>query len=205
MRERVFLHGLGQGPESWEATVRAMGAEGSVLCPGLSDWMEEGADYPHLYQGFAHWCDELDGPIHLCGLSLGGILALQYAAQYPERMASLALIGTQYRMPKGLLRFQNALFSLMPEWLFQGAGIGKRNMMVLTRSMLELDLEETLNGLRCPVLILCGERDRANRAAAEEMKERLPHGELVFLPGAGHEVNVDAPEALGAVLKEFMG
>ena len=71
--------------------------------------------------------------------------------------------------------------------------------------MLELDLEEALNGLRCPVLILCGERDRANRAAAEEMKERLPHGELVFLPGAGHEVNVDAPEALGAVLKEFMG
>lgn len=202
MRERVFLHGLGQGPESWAATVRAMGTQ--ALCPSLSRWLEEGADYPHLYQGFAQYCDGLDGPLHLCGLSLGGILALQYAAQRPERMASLTLIGARYRMPKGLLRLQNALFSLMPERSFRGAGMGKRDMMALTRSMLELDLEEELKSLRCPVLILCGGRDRANRAAAVEMKARLPHGELVILPGAGHEANVDAPEALGAVLKGFM-
>lgn len=202
MRERVFLHGLGQGPESWAATVQAMGEE--ALCPALSQWLEAGADYSHLYQGFAQYCDGLDGPLCLCGLSLGGILALQYAAQRPERVASLALIGTPYRMPKGLLRLQNALFSLMPERSFRGAGMGKRDMMALTRSMLELDLEEELKSLRCPVLILCGARDRANRDAAKEMKERLPQGELVFLPGAGHEVNVDAPETLGAVLKEFM-
>ena len=202
MTERVLLHGLGQGHKSWEAVVRAMGEE--ALCPGLSHWLEEGADYPHLYQGFARWCDGLSGPLHLCGLSLGGILALQYAARHPEKTASLTLIGTQYVMPKGLLRLQNVLFFLMPERLFRGSGLGKREMMSLTRSMMELNFERELKSLGCPVLILCGEKDRANRAAALEMKERLPQGELVFLPGAGHEVNVDAPEALGAVLKGFM-
>lgn len=204
MSERIFLHGLGQTPESWEATIRAMGEKEGTSCPDLSCWLGEGADYSHLYQGFTRYCEDFEGPLHLCGLSLGGILALQYAAQHPERTATLTLIGTQYVMPKRVLRLQNILFFLMPKRLFRGSGLGKWEMMSLTRSMMELDLERELKSLRCPVLILCGEKDRANRAAALEMKERLPQGELVFLPGAGHEVNADAPEALGAVLKEFM-
>ena len=42
----------------------------------------------------------------MCGLSLGGILALQYAIEHPEHIHALALIGTQYTMPKTLLRIQ---------------------------------------------------------------------------------------------------
>ena len=51
---------------------------------------------------------------------------------------------------------------------------------------------------------LCGARDRANRRAARTLAEALPRAALRTIPGAGHEVNRDAPEALGQLLTAFL-
>ena len=48
---------------------------------------------------------------------------------------------------------------------------------------------------------LCGERDRANKKAALELRDGIPGAELAWVPGAGHEVNREAPEALAALLE----
>ena len=64
---------------------------------------------------------------------------------------------------------------------------------------------EDLGRIACPVLVLCGERDRANRKAALELRAGIPGAEAAWIPGAGHEVNRDAPEALAEVLREFFG
>lgn len=197
----VFLHGLGQSAESWAQTVQAMGEE--ALCPGLSRWLgPEG--YPDLYRGLETYCDALDAPLCLCGLSLGGILALQYTIEHPDRVQALALIGIQYAMPKGMLRLQNALFRLMPERSFSGMGMRKKGTIALCRSMMDLDFTAGLGKVRCPTLILCGEKDKTNRKAAQGLKDGIPNSELAFLPGAGHEVNVDAPAELGERLCQFL-
>lgn len=194
----VLLHGLGQSPASWRETAGGMGVE--ALCPDVLSWLgREG--YPDLYGGLETYCGTLDGPLDLCGLSLGGVLALQYAIEHPDRVRALALVGTQYVMPKGMLRLQNALFRLMPAGAFPGTG--KAGTIALCRSMMDLDLTDGLSKVRCPTLILCGEKDKANRRAARGLKVGIPHSELVLLPNAGHEVNVDAPAALGERLKEF--
>lgn len=199
----VMLHGLGQTPESWKTVVQTAGLKTEACCPNLADWLG-GGDYSGLYQGLEEYCDRMDAPFFLCGLSLGGVLALQYAAEHPDRVAALALIGAQYVMPKRLLKVQNLLFSLLPERMFRETGMGKEKMIALTGSMMGLDFTEDLDRIRCPALVLCGERDRANRAAAQALGTRLPLGELSFVKGAGHEVNVDAPEALAAKLKKFL-
>ena len=54
-----------------------------------------------------------------------------------------------------------------------------------------------------PVTILCGEKDQANRKAAEQLAKLLPQSELCIIPGAGHEVNKCVPEAIAAVLKKM--
>lgn len=198
----VLLHGLGQGPESWAPVAREL--EGDVLRPDLFAPVRGGtADYRAVYRAFAGYCGELEGPLRLCGLSLGGMLALQYAAERPERVEALALIGTQYVMPKGLLRLQNAVFRLLPGRAFRGLGLSKEDVLSLTNSMLDLDFREDLGTISCPVLVLCGERDRANRKAALGLREGIPGAELGWIPGAGHEVNADAPEALAEALRRF--
>jgi len=202
----IFLHGLGQSAASWEQTVKKLGQTADVLCPELSEWLGPGrACYGSLYNGLEQYCARFEGPLALCGLSLGGILALQYGIEHPDRVDSMVLIGTQYVMPKRLLKLQNALFHLMPKRAFQGMGFEKRDLIDLSRSMMDLDFRADLKQISCPVLIVCGEKDGANKKASVEMGEQIPGARLILIPGAGHEVNKDAPEGLGDLISGFWG
>lgn len=200
----VFLHGLGQSAANWEQTIRHIGQGDDVRCPELSEWLVGHEPcYASLYSGLERYCAELEAPFNLCGLSLGGIMALQYGIEHPERVNSMVLIGTQFVMPKGLLKLQNALFRLMPQKAFQGMGFEKRAFIALSRSMMPLDFRAGLGAIGCPVLLVCGERDRANLSASMQMKERIPGARLVILPGSGHEANRDAPDELGKQIGQF--
>lgn len=197
----VFIHGLGQGPESWNAVLEGFDGEG--LCPDLFGLAgAERSSYGGLYRAFAAWCRN-QGAVCLCGLSLGGVLALHYALERPEQVRALALIGTQFAMPTGMLRLQNAVFRILPEGAFREMGLGKREAIALARSMETLDFRKDLGRISCPALVVCGTRDRANRRAAQELARLLPHGELAWIEGAGHTINTDAPERLQTLLLRF--
>ena len=109
----LFLHGLGQGPDSWRAVAERLTGVDAVI-PDLGAMLAGRADYLALRGALFAVCDAEKAPLHLCGLSLGGVLALAYAAHRPERVASLVLIGTPYTMPKRLLKLQDLLFAITP-------------------------------------------------------------------------------------------
>ena len=164
-----------------------------MLCPELSAFIG-GGSYGELYSGFSGYLDELDQPLFLCGLSLGAVLALNYAADRPGSVRGLALAAPQFRMPKALLGFQGAVFRLMPEKSFAGSGLTKKQMISLTGDMARLDFTPSLARIECPVSIACGERDKANISAARELESILPQARLTVIRGAGHEINSEAPE-----------
>ncbi len=200
----IFIHGLGQTPASWEKTIAAMTSMGDCLCPDLTQLLHgKKAVYANLYQAFSTYCTELQNPVNLCGLSLGGILALQYTIENPEKVNSLVLVGTQYVMPKRLLKFQNVIFHVMPDKAFQETGFGKQEFISLSKSMMDLDFSVALQKIECPVLLVCGKKDSANKRAAIEMRQQIPGAKLKLMESAGHEVNVDAPERLGKLLDGF--
>lgn len=204
----VFLHGLGQTGESWEKTVSALfpGAQpASVYTPDLPALLGEESTYHALYRALEEQLDRIDGNLYLCGLSLGAVLALDYASRRPEKTAKLVLIGGQYKMPWALLAVQNLLFYLMPRAAFASAGLPKPQMIGLCRTMASLDFTEALPKIPCPVLVLCGEKDSANRKAAEQMASAMPKARLGIVPHGGHEVNKDCPQELAALLQEFYG
>ena len=58
----------------------------------------------------------------------------------------------------------------------------------------------------CPCLLICGEEDRAG--AVKHLSSRWAEEEglpLVWLPGAGHNSNCDAPERVNALIEDFIG
>lgn len=79
-------------------------------------------------------------------------------------------------------------------------GLSKSDAIRLTRSMRTLDFTAQLGGVACPVAVLYGEKDGANLRALKELGARLPNAALQIVPGAGHAVNKDAPEAIAAAL-----
>ena len=200
----LFLHGLGQGPDSWRAVAERLTGVDAVI-PDLGAMLAGRADYLALRGALFAVCDAEKAPLHLCGLSLGGVLALAYAAHRPERVASLVLIGTPYTMPKRLLKLQDLLIAITPRTAFESLGLTKRQMRGLSLSMATLEIPALLPRVRCRTLVLCGEKDRATRKAARQLQEGLSNAAMQTIDGAGHEANREAPEALSAALAAFYG
>ena len=200
----IFVHGLGQTASGWDSTIENLEVKSNCECPDLVTMLAgKEINYTNLYKAFSAYCDNFAEPLHICGLSLGGILALNYGIENPEKVCSLVLIGTQYKMPVGLLKFQNIIFRFMPKSMFTQMGFGKKDFIELSKSMMVLDFSKDLDKVSCPVLVMCGEKDNANRKAAEELTQYLHSAEMQVVESAGHEINVDAPERLAKLLNAF--
>lgn len=204
--KQIYLHGLGQNPDSWSKVIEQLEAAEHSMCPDLSE-LVQGQDmtYQNLYAAFSAMCDEIEEDICLCGLSLGGVLALNYAIEHPEKIKGLVLIATQYKMPKKLLRVQNAIFRFMPKSMFQQTGFGKSDFLKLCNTMMELDFSDSIYNVSCPTLVIYGEKDRANKNASIELANMLIDAELQVFNGVGHEINIEAPDKLEETLRVFFG
>lgn len=59
-------------------------------------------------------------------------------------------------------------------------------------------------GRNCPTLLLCGEKDMAGAARRYNVKWAKREGlALIWLAGAGHNSNTDAPERVNRIIEEF--
>ena len=61
-------------------------------------------------------------------------------------------------------------------------------------------LWDRLSELAVPVDLVVGERDAKFRAIAERMGAAIPHARLTAIPGAGHAVHLEAPDAVAAIV-----
>ena len=198
----IFLHGLGQTGKSFDKTIEFMGIN-DALTPELFSLTNDKHDFDSLCRATFEYLDNIDGELNICGLSLGAVLALKYAAERPERVASLALIAAQYKPPKILLRLQDLLFVLMPEKNFEGVGLSKSDFRTLCRSMADIDLTGEVSRITCPTLLIIGENDKPNLGASKKLARLINGARLSVVKNSGHEVNLDVPEALAKLLSEF--
>ena len=203
-RKVIFVHGLGQTPSSWNKTVSLLSKNISPVCMTLfSTNTETDTTYENLYHRFEEYCKQEEKPLTLCGISLGAILLLNYAINNPKAVQSLVLIAPQYKMPRLLMKMQNMLFLFLPKQYFHDLGFTKKSLIRFTKSMMDLNFEYTASGISCSTLVVCGEKDTANKKAAISLKGKIPLSSLCLVKNAGHEVNVEAPNQLADILNDF--
>jgi pimeloyl-ACP methyl ester carboxylesterase len=78
--------------------------------------------------------------------------------------------------------------------------LGRRVQLALAH-----DVRGDLGGIRCPTLILTGERDTAfARTSAVELAAALPHAERAEIAGAGHLHPASRPDALGECVSVWL-
>ena len=67
------------------------------------------------------------------------------------------------------------------------------------------DLRAVLPTIAVPTLLIYGADDvRAPREVAEAMHAAIRGSQLVFLPAAGHDVNLEVPEEYDAAVRAFL-
>ncbi len=200
----IFLHGLGQSPASWNGTVSSLSSNIKADCPDLFGlWKGKDITYEKIYLSFEMYLDAFSEPVILCGISLGAVLALNYAINHTEKVKSLILIAPQYKMPRLLLKLQNIIFRIMPENSFLSTGMEKKDIIRLTNSMMKLDFQDNLGNILCPTLIICGKKDSANIKAAKKLVNLISNAKLIVIDNAGHEINMIAPHRLAAEINLF--
>ena len=204
MATKILVHGSGHKATSWNKTISYMTNNEDIACPNLSSILEgRVASYENLYSSFVKYCNEIDGQIHLCGLSLGGILALNFALDFPQKVKTLVLIGTPYKVPKVVFSFQNIIFRFLPKSIFETMAFDKKNTFALGDTMKNLDFSDRVKNIKCPTLILCGKKDSANMKSADYLSQNIRSAELKIIENTGHVVNEENPKALADILNEY--
>ena len=183
----LYLHGLGQKPDSWNRVIKETKVSESSVNLSLAGMLKgKAVTYKELYSAFSGECDRENEEIVLCGLSLGAVLALNYAIDHPDKVKALVLIAAQYKMPA-----------------FSKMGFKKADVISLCGTMAELDFSDSLHKVSCPVLLICGEKDTANKKTSKELCQYLNNACFHELVKTGHEANIEAPEELAIVLQRF--
>jgi pimeloyl-ACP methyl ester carboxylesterase len=163
-------------------------------------------------------------PVVLVGHSFGGKVAVALAAAHPDRVAALVLTGAPLLRPAGQPRPRPSLAHRVARGLHRAGLLSDARMEarrqaggsddyraavgvmrdVLVRSIAEMDdgtYRRELGGLTCPVELVWGERDTAAPPAVAHEAATLVGGATVtVVPGVGHHLPTEAPDALRAAI-----
>lgn len=202
--KKILIHGSGHKADSWNKVLSYMKDNKDILCPELSTILNgKEASYNNLYSSFVEYCGKMNGQIELCGLSLGGILALNYAIDYPDKIKSLVLIGTPHKVPKIMFNIQNVIFKFLPKRIFEEMAFNKKDTFILGNSMKKLDFSNKIQNINCKTLIICGEKDNANIKSAYYFAKNIKNARIEIIKNAGHILNEENPKQLSELLNKF--
>ena len=227
----VLLHGFaGTGRDHWQRQIPVFSQYYRLIVPdlrghGRSKCREVPYDYWELMASdIAALVGHLGlGKVHVCGFSLGSLVAQFMALNHPEAVKSLVLASTLAHIPmtagKGLFGFVEGLLSLdevgpaskkaldemhgAEDWrlLFQNYG---RTVLARLRSTEGMVTRSRLCQIACPTLIVQGQRDELNPPELSEAVHRGIRGSRrVMLPGA-HRVHESSAEEFNRLVLEFL-
>ncbi|MDQ6780177.1 MAG: alpha/beta hydrolase [Candidatus Eremiobacteraeota bacterium] len=245
----VFLHGVGSTKEIWRTQMAALPVSFDCVALDYRGYGESEVPPPACLRLRAHGARCISraafardvfavmdacgmASAHLCGCSLGGVVALEAYAQRSRRIRSLILVDAFARHPHGLETIGDrlrTLFALGMESFAESraAGVLKPqaalgNIAAVREQMRSIPLavyaaatQATWTGdygallpqINQPVQVMWGEHDTiiAPRALSEELVAKIPTASpLVVVPDAGHVPNVDNPEFFNATLAAFV-
>jgi 3-oxoadipate enol-lactonase len=80
-----------------------------------------------------------------------------------------------------------------------------RGYVASVRAFADIDLREQIRAIRCPTLIVVGEKDPGTSPAmARVMHERVAGSKLLVIPGAMHCSVMESAETFNRALLEFL-
>lgn len=237
----LLFHGLGANKASWLLQIPELTQAGfRVIAPDLPGFGESpypgGGWSPAKIAGWmACLVESLSAaPAHVVGISLGGVIALQFSLDYAQFVDKLVLVNTfshiqlakLSQIPYFALRFvllhtlglptqaKTVARRVFPkpeheeyrkQLITQICQSDPRAYRAAMRAILTFNVQDRLQELKSPILVISGEEDSTVPLDAQKtMVTALPKAQHVIISGAGHAVTVEKAHEFNDILLEFL-
>jgi pimeloyl-ACP methyl ester carboxylesterase len=158
----------------------------------------------------------------LVGHSMGGIVAMEAALAYPDRIAGLVLIGTTSECREkiagwyerialagerdGVAGLGRAIYGEKSTKQIAGDAQGIAHVTRMLKSLYSDPLTPRLGDIRCPALMTVGEKDPMGPKASEIVHAAMSEGrgELLRVPDKGHWLQLEAVDEVVAALDRWL-
>ena len=225
----LLVHGAGLDHTVWASQSRWLAFHGwNVLALDLpAHGCSCGPPLANI-QAMAKWLASViaasDTPkAAVIGHSMGALIALETASRFPERVASLVLIGAAAAMPvhpdllEAAAAHDHAAIDMVNLWGYGHAaglggspspgvwmvGAGERVLEQARPGVLHNDLAacgdyrnglEAAAGVAAPTVLICGGRDQMTPLKnSRALAKAIPGASIVTLAGAGHMLMAERP------------
>jgi len=235
----LLIHGLGSSSRDWEMQIEPFAQKYQVITLDLCGHGQSGKPPgPYSIRLFAEdttaLIRELEiAPLHVVGISMGGMVAFELAVHFPNLLRSLTVVNSYPEMRVETMRERVQVWRrfLFLELLgMRGTGImlsrhlfpypeqaDLRKLFVQRwaendrhayreslRAIINWDVENRLTEIKCPVLVVASDQDYMPLGEKQAYTAKIPNARLVVIENARHAVTAERPEQFNAVLDEFL-
>lgn len=235
----LLIHGLGSSSRDWEKQVPVFETSYRVITFDLrGHGRTDKPPGPYSIGMFAGdtaaLIRELEvAPVHIIGISMGGMVAFELAVNYPEMLCSLTVVNSYPEMRvetigEHLQAWRRLLFLELLGMRGTGVVLGrhlfpnpeqrvlreifvnrwaendKRAYRESLRAIFNWDVEDQLSKITCPVLVVASDGDYLPLDEKREYTARIRDAKLVVIENARHALTADRPEQFNSVLEEFL-
>jgi len=226
----VFANSLGSDMRIWGEVEERLRDRCEMLFfdqrgHGLSEVTEEPYSIAQLGEDLVGLLDHIGWRVVcLCGVSVGGMIAMQVADRHPDRISGLVLLDTAAKIGTveswnerigavehgGLASIsEHVLFRWFPPgyavrhpqrwaaWRRMLEGTPVQGYINTCKALRDADLQNHLARLTLPTVVRVGSADQStppNLVAATAQK--IAGADFAIIAGAGHVPSIDAPDAV---------
>src|SRR6266545_2434690 len=207
----VLLHAFPLDERMWDQQRKALAGH-EVMAPNLYDLGGNSID-----AWASRILTETPGDLAAVGASLGGYVGLAMVRQAPDRVRALLLAGSRASAdPPERRAAREEMIRVVTEEGIEGwnldfypPGPSDRTTDELVRGIEALrdraDATDVVAAFEGPLTVVVGDQDELLPVEeARRIAESAPNGRLATVEGAGHLVNLDAPERFSELLGELL-
>lgn len=234
----LLIHGLGSSTLDWEFQIPVLSAQYRVLALDVRGHGR--SDKPHERYRMVDFADDVAAliehlqlpPVHLVGISMGGMIGFQLGVDQPHLLRSLTIVNSAPEVKAHNLRERLEiakrwlLARLLPlETLAKALGKllfprpeqaelrhkveqrwprnDKRAYLASLDAIIGWGVRERLQRILCPTLVISADRDYTPVEAKQAYVTELPDARLQVIDNSRHATPLDQPQRFNTALLDF--